>query len=230
MFIFSTPVLIRHLWQLKTVVFLHWCLICTVQLITSTWLSLRDRLASPANIKLRWERSARTNTLAYSSQTKKNRFIISKPVQLGPVSATSMHFLMTSPTQLTNVVTSLVGRRENGVTPPRNHGNAKKSGVTTSMGDATQLLSGVTSQTEAARDVTSLTEAVTSQKSAGVTRWRRRSRWADLRRCVRTGASFQRSRNRNPSRLTFSSSHFRSRVPVASSPSRNLQTKQFLLF
>ncbi len=28
MFIFSTPVLIRHLWQLKTVVFLHRCLIC----------------------------------------------------------------------------------------------------------------------------------------------------------------------------------------------------------
>ncbi len=24
---FSTPGLIRHLWQLKTVVFLHWCLI-----------------------------------------------------------------------------------------------------------------------------------------------------------------------------------------------------------
>jgi hypothetical protein len=26
LFIFSTPVLIRHLWQLKTVDFLHWCL------------------------------------------------------------------------------------------------------------------------------------------------------------------------------------------------------------
>ncbi len=32
MFIFSTPVLIRHLWQLKTAVFLHGCLICTVPL------------------------------------------------------------------------------------------------------------------------------------------------------------------------------------------------------
>ncbi len=32
MFIFSTPVLIRHMWQLKTVVFLHWCLICAVPL------------------------------------------------------------------------------------------------------------------------------------------------------------------------------------------------------
>jgi len=30
--IFSTPVLIRHRWQLKTVVFLHWCLICAVLL------------------------------------------------------------------------------------------------------------------------------------------------------------------------------------------------------
>jgi len=25
--IFSTPVLIRHMWQLKKVVFIHWCLI-----------------------------------------------------------------------------------------------------------------------------------------------------------------------------------------------------------
>jgi hypothetical protein len=25
---FLTPVLIRHLWQLVTVVFLHWCLLC----------------------------------------------------------------------------------------------------------------------------------------------------------------------------------------------------------
>ncbi len=30
LFIFSTPGLIRHRWQLKTVVFLHWCLIRTV--------------------------------------------------------------------------------------------------------------------------------------------------------------------------------------------------------
>ncbi len=32
---FLTPVLNRHLWQLKTVVSLHWCLICTVLLTTS---------------------------------------------------------------------------------------------------------------------------------------------------------------------------------------------------
>jgi hypothetical protein len=29
-FIFSTPELNRHLWQLKTSVFMHWCLICAV--------------------------------------------------------------------------------------------------------------------------------------------------------------------------------------------------------
>ncbi len=34
MFIFTTPVLIRHLWQLKTVVILHWCLICSVPFVT----------------------------------------------------------------------------------------------------------------------------------------------------------------------------------------------------
>ncbi len=33
LFIFSTPVLIRHLWQLNIVAFLHWCLICTVLLV-----------------------------------------------------------------------------------------------------------------------------------------------------------------------------------------------------
>ncbi len=33
LFISSMPVLIRHLWQLKTVVSLHWCLICAVLLV-----------------------------------------------------------------------------------------------------------------------------------------------------------------------------------------------------
>jgi hypothetical protein len=33
LFIFSISVLIRHLWQLKTVVFMHWCLICVVLLV-----------------------------------------------------------------------------------------------------------------------------------------------------------------------------------------------------
>jgi hypothetical protein len=33
LFIFSTPVLIRHLWQLKTAVFLHWYLILAVPFV-----------------------------------------------------------------------------------------------------------------------------------------------------------------------------------------------------
>ncbi len=33
LFIYSTPVLIRHLWQFTTVVFVHWCLICAVLLL-----------------------------------------------------------------------------------------------------------------------------------------------------------------------------------------------------
>jgi len=32
---FSTPILIGHLWQLKTFIFLHWCLTCAVLLATS---------------------------------------------------------------------------------------------------------------------------------------------------------------------------------------------------
>ncbi len=32
LFIFSTPELIRNLWQLKTAIFLHWCLIYAVTL------------------------------------------------------------------------------------------------------------------------------------------------------------------------------------------------------
>ncbi len=35
MFIFSTPLLIRHLWQLKTVAFLHWCLKSAVLLLAN---------------------------------------------------------------------------------------------------------------------------------------------------------------------------------------------------
>ncbi len=31
---FSTPVIIKHLWQLTTVVFLHWCLICSVPFVS----------------------------------------------------------------------------------------------------------------------------------------------------------------------------------------------------
>ncbi len=38
LFIFSVPVLIRYLWHLKTVVFLHWCLKCAL-LLADTGLS-----------------------------------------------------------------------------------------------------------------------------------------------------------------------------------------------
>ncbi len=42
---FLTPVLIRHLGQLKTVVFLHWCLLCAVILIKIvSYLILAQRL------------------------------------------------------------------------------------------------------------------------------------------------------------------------------------------
>jgi hypothetical protein len=37
LFIFSTPLLIRHLWQFKTVAFLDWCLICSVLLTISVF-------------------------------------------------------------------------------------------------------------------------------------------------------------------------------------------------
>jgi hypothetical protein len=37
---FLSPVLIRHLWQLKTVVFLHWCPIQSVLLLENLYLTL----------------------------------------------------------------------------------------------------------------------------------------------------------------------------------------------
>ncbi len=39
--IFSTPVLIRHLWQLEIAVLLHWCLVCAVVLVWFQILALR---------------------------------------------------------------------------------------------------------------------------------------------------------------------------------------------
>jgi len=49
---FSTPVLIRHLWQLKTVVFLHWCLICFIG-ENLLWQSERDLIIF---LQLSWRR------------------------------------------------------------------------------------------------------------------------------------------------------------------------------
>ncbi len=57
LFIFSTSVLIRHLWQLKTVVFLHWGLICAILL-------LKQHLSEKKfyNFDDRFETSARDET------------------------------------------------------------------------------------------------------------------------------------------------------------------------
>ncbi len=52
LFIFSTPVLIKHLRQLKTIVFPRWCLICAIlmlsqngiSVITFGLLGLRDKI------------------------------------------------------------------------------------------------------------------------------------------------------------------------------------------
>ncbi len=58
---FSTPVLIRHLWQLKTVVFLHRCLICTLLLVSChprlIFIEYRDRLVTLICILL-WSRES----------------------------------------------------------------------------------------------------------------------------------------------------------------------------
>ncbi len=51
-FIFSTPVLTRHLWQLKTAVFLHWCLICAN--CKSNYNKLAYFQQGPDIIKLFW--------------------------------------------------------------------------------------------------------------------------------------------------------------------------------
>ncbi len=59
MFIFSTPVLIRPLWQLKTVVFLHGCLICAVLLYATVEhccnFSLNLKWTPPSPIISQWD-------------------------------------------------------------------------------------------------------------------------------------------------------------------------------
>ncbi len=49
LFIFSIPEVIRHLWQLKTIVFLHWSLICAVLLT-----HLLSRARKIGNKALKW--------------------------------------------------------------------------------------------------------------------------------------------------------------------------------
>ncbi len=47
MFIFSTLVLIRRLWQLNTVVFMNWCLICAVLLYEKLKISAAVNFIKP---------------------------------------------------------------------------------------------------------------------------------------------------------------------------------------
>jgi hypothetical protein len=47
---FLTPVLVRHLWQLKLVVFRHWCLICAV-LLARSGSTMVGRMTTDVGIK-----------------------------------------------------------------------------------------------------------------------------------------------------------------------------------
>jgi hypothetical protein len=51
LFIFSATVLIRHLWQLKTVVFLHYCLIHAV-LLKISFLDAAERQQQQQQLKV----------------------------------------------------------------------------------------------------------------------------------------------------------------------------------
>ncbi len=70
MLIFSIPVLIRHLWHLKTLVFLHWCLIHTVLLDhnntshVATWLPYFR-----SHLRVGWWKVACTNGALYLNVT-----------------------------------------------------------------------------------------------------------------------------------------------------------------
>ncbi len=48
LFIFSTPLLIRHRWELKKVVFLHWCLIYA--LLFHLMLLIMNNLVAPKGL------------------------------------------------------------------------------------------------------------------------------------------------------------------------------------
>jgi hypothetical protein len=84
LFIFSTPELMRHLWQLKTSVFLHWCLICAVPLqlivpysnifiMTQPAMGLNSKgwhLALLPSILLEWMWLVTINALVYTTAVK----------------------------------------------------------------------------------------------------------------------------------------------------------------
>ncbi len=50
LFIFSTTVLIKHLWQLKILVFLHWFLICAVPLGACNILNSKNNVLKEVNL------------------------------------------------------------------------------------------------------------------------------------------------------------------------------------
>jgi hypothetical protein len=72
LFIFSTPVLIRHLWQLKTAVFLHWCLILSV-LLNSMILTSRSASMSAENGQFTIANSDR-DSFAFTFPQTKSKF------------------------------------------------------------------------------------------------------------------------------------------------------------
>ncbi len=67
-FIFSTPVLIRRLWQLETVVFLNWCLICTV-----LFTKLQVQFNNVTMLLLSTDIQGRLVHLSVQIQTKKSK-------------------------------------------------------------------------------------------------------------------------------------------------------------
>ncbi len=77
--IFSTLVFIRHLWQFKTVVFLHWCLIRALPLTSflcfvAQWFSMQllfVRLRVPLGTKRKWLRIKMIVSIFVASKIKK---------------------------------------------------------------------------------------------------------------------------------------------------------------
>ncbi len=74
-FIFSAPVLIRYLRQLKTIVFLHWCIICAV-----CWNAFQS-----CNIRLGWKRACQEQTLYLIGPISKLERILIQPNRNKPV-------------------------------------------------------------------------------------------------------------------------------------------------
>ncbi len=69
LFIFSTPVLIGHLWQLETVVFLQWCLICAVLLGPLCCVVIMSVASAIDNLSAVYA-SAECNNLAHYAESR----------------------------------------------------------------------------------------------------------------------------------------------------------------